>query len=1155
MIGLGLSLIRGAFLSALTHVVDNLKLYFNFEDGVVSHASAGSTSFGGAADDDYIDTGTNTGTSIGDAVQAVTISAWFNIGKTGNDAGLVYFGSFASSNGELGISFNASNQVRFYTANQGYLTYTSALTVGKWYHVTCTYDGTKKKIFVDGVFAVEAAATTALDFDGLKLIFGSYYSTIYGFTGKISNVGVWSRALSASEVQDVMYKKYADLGNVDKTSLVSWWGLDADYNDAHGSNNGTNFGSTLNATVYGGNAPQIPRILDVATPKQAVQLSEGSTSFDGTDDYISISNHSSINISGDLTLSFWVKLDSHKNFNAVLSKMDSTNRNYEIFFRSTGLMTFYNNDGAGGGVLSTNTATAIAINTWNHVVVSVDSGVTDGTKFYFNGVQDSVTTTRTIVGQTNDLSIGVRATGSYNMDGSLANVSIHSSALTQSQIQELMFTEKYVGLSSGLKTNLVSWYDLGSDHNDSHGSNNGTNNGATINTGYTSSPHGVVDPINYGTLHSGTALSFDGTNDYVDLGSGTQSLVNETTKTVSAWVNIESGASGEKRIIVFHKASGLTRWGLGWGQTTNKFFASYNQSDNHSRVTSSSSFTAGSGWYHIASVTDGANVTLYINGVSEGTATDSATSPAISLTSQSTLIGNLAGYSYYWDGKISSVQVFNSALTEAQIQEMYLNPEQILPTGVASSNLKLWLPMNEGSGEYVYDGSWSDSEGGNQNHGTIYGGGADDSDGNNDEWVKAETEIAQVGLVRQNKPMVFDGVNDYVDMGNSASFNNQNVSMSYWVRQPAATAYAGIIGNSHASGRNGYRSGINASGKVEVLIADASSYELMLGTTTMDDNLLRHVVVTVDASFLRIYVDGVAEGTPVARTKTITFTNNFRVGAWTNLVSYYSGHLGECVVWDEALTATEVTALYNSGTPLDASVDSGNYASSAGLVGYWRNDGDTTWTDRSTNSNDGTVSGSPTSIVLTEGITSDRDSQGFYLKDTDENVLTLNGAEYVEVGDIGSIKSIGFWVKPSSSDQDVVQLSDTLQIGISDNAPSDWSILLVDGTMQNAVEGSVWDSGGIEQTGISDEIKLANTTLSSIGMGDTRYVNGVASPLTVATDTWSYVTITTPTSIDATNFKTNNTFNGYIDDIAVYSTELTITEANQNYNAGKNQHA
>jgi hypothetical protein len=72
---------------------------------------------------------------------------------------------------------------------------------------------------------------------------------------------------------------------------------------------------------------------------------------------------------------------------------------------------------------------------------------------------------------------------------------------------------------------------------------------------------------------------------------------------------------------------------------------------------------------------------------------------------------------------------------------------------------------------------------------------------------------------------------------------------------------------------------------------------------------------------------------------------------------FWKGKLDEMAVWDEPLTSTEVTAIYNSGTPIDLASDSGNYASSANLQGYWRfeeNTG-TSIADSSTNSNTGTL--------------------------------------------------------------------------------------------------------------------------------------------------------------------------------------------------------
>ena len=69
----------------------------------------------------------------------------------------------------------------------------------------------------------------------------------------------------------------------------------------------------------------------------------------------------------------------------------------------------------------------------------------------------------------------------------------------------------------------------------------------------------------------------------------------------------------------------------------------------------------------------------------------------------------------YLNGKVSNVRAFNTALTAAQVADLYNNPEKIVPTGVSNDALKLWLPMQEGAGTTAYDGS------GNGNHGTIAG--------------------------------------------------------------------------------------------------------------------------------------------------------------------------------------------------------------------------------------------------------------------------------------------------------------------------------------------------------------------------------------------------------------------------------------------------
>jgi hypothetical protein len=83
----------------------------------------------------------------------------------------------------------------------------------------------------------------------------------------------------------------------------------------------------------------------------------------------------------------------------------------------------------------------------------------------------------------------------------------------------------------------------------------------------------------------------------------------------------------------------------------------------------------------------------------------------------------------------------------------------------------------------------------------------------------------------------------------------------------------------------------------------------------------------------------------------------------------FAGNIDDVAIWDVVLNATNVTAIYNSGQPFNLASDSGNYNQSGNLVGYWlMGDGDTypTITDRSSNSNDGTMTNMAEGDIETE---------------------------------------------------------------------------------------------------------------------------------------------------------------------------------------------
>lgn len=101
-------------------------------------------------------------------------------------------------------------------------------------------------------------------------------------------------------------------------------------------------------------------------------------SFDGVDDYVSVSDDPSLRISEKITIEAWVNITDRSNFRAVVVKQG----NYHFRIRD-GYLGFihWTSEGWKGGYDDT---TLLDTDTWYHVAVSFDT-VNDIIKFYVNG--------------------------------------------------------------------------------------------------------------------------------------------------------------------------------------------------------------------------------------------------------------------------------------------------------------------------------------------------------------------------------------------------------------------------------------------------------------------------------------------------------------------------------------------------------------------------------------------------------------------------------------------------------------------------------------------------------------------------------------------------------------------------------------------------
>ena len=130
----------------------------------------------------------------------------------------------------------------------------------------------------------------------------------------------------------------------------------------------------------------------------------GYFTFDGTNDYINFGNSSSVQLTIG-TLSAWVRATSPgAGFRGILAKQYA----YGLFYNDSILVAY-----DWGASATRSTSINIADGNWKNVVMSFQSGVTNGTRIYLNGSL-ALTTTITWVNDTQNLYGGAEASaGQY----------------------------------------------------------------------------------------------------------------------------------------------------------------------------------------------------------------------------------------------------------------------------------------------------------------------------------------------------------------------------------------------------------------------------------------------------------------------------------------------------------------------------------------------------------------------------------------------------------------------------------------------------------------------------------------------------------------------------------------------------------------------
>ena len=188
------------------------------------------------------------------------------------------------------------------------------------------------------------------------------------------------------------------------------------------------------------------------------------------------------------------------------------------------------------------------------------------------------------------------------------------------------------------------------------------------------------------------SMNFDGTNDFIDVGSFS---LNANAGTVSAW--IKSSNTSDFQMIIGKFVSG-SRQVQFRTETNGKIRLILYKSSTVNSLLDSTGTVLDGNWHHVAFTYNSSGINLYIDGSASGSNTTNIT--PVQASTDNFMIGarKISTPEKFFNGSIDEVAVWNTALTSTQVSEIYSATSTNLTkdlTTVSGSNLVYWNRMGD----------------------------------------------------------------------------------------------------------------------------------------------------------------------------------------------------------------------------------------------------------------------------------------------------------------------------------------------------------------------------------------------------------------------------------------------------------------------------
>lgn len=892
----------------------------NFQDGDGGTTTAtgyidGADIF--AVEDDYILINDNDNL---DNTSKLTISMWvYPTLLDGNARGIISKRVASANQDAYDFFFWTNNKLNIdIDGNGNRFASNTTFAINTWYYITVVYDGTltqaeRVKVYVNNALDVTAAETSTSIPNRASNLWLGILNINYGrnFRGTLDEVKISNDAKSLEWVKASYSSENNTFVNfqTEETKPVAD-GLTASSTIFMGGSTSTtllppilyyNFDEGYGTTTYNMVSTTKNGIINSLTWTNDGKFGKA-LSFNGTG---SVYSNNNIGISGNVAgVSLWFKTPAVTSTNVKVLLEFSPNYNndstFAIFYNYLDMGTFNIAMHSSAGYSVIKLHSRYDDNEWHHLVAVFDrnqSTVLDQAKVYMDGklsstsIVSSYNAVHTTPFTDNKIYIGSRNASSIFFNGLIDEVKIYDYALSPDQVKLDYNDGKAMILgSTGTSTSAGSEYcvpgdtsfcaspiaeykfdeKIGTVANDTSGNNNnGTITGATWARG-----------------KIGSAMSFDGTDDYVNLTHYT--LNGQGVVTYSAFIKTSNasttGASpAELKQAVFGQLEDSTmQVGIDNGKPSIWYY-NYTAPAQWVKVWANTNI-ADNKWHHVTYIINTtSNVwSVYVDGIIDVSSGALTGLGPIWLDA----IGK-SRYSARFNGFMDDVKIYNYARTPSQIAWDYNK-------GAPIAHYK----FDECSGTTVHDKS------GNGLNGTISIGASGsqsavgtctDSDTTH-AWYNGRTG-------KYKSSLNFDGTDDYASSTLSKTIVGSFLSVSMWIRPTGAQTNRVVfhIGDTIN----------NSSPWIYFRRSTPTTVEWYLNagyriTQTVNDNTWYFMTLTYDGTTWRAYKNGAPDGIYVGASG---YPGSY---TWfgTGYHGYYSGQIDDVKIFNYTLTPEQIKLEY-----------------------------------------------------------------------------------------------------------------------------------------------------------------------------------------------------------------------------------------------------